>query len=59
MQDIMRKFIAQPVIYPINKKSTVSVIGLKDKTIFKDDTEYKIYVVPMCYSRAFPKTFPI
>ncbi|MBR5315021.1 MAG: PHP domain-containing protein [Clostridia bacterium] len=54
----MRRYIAQPVIYPINKKTTVNIIALKGKTRFEDGKEYKIFAVPMCYSRSIPKETP-
>ena len=58
MQDIMRRFIAQPAVFPLNKASKVKIIALKGKTMFKDGTEYKVFVVPMSYSRKKNKAEP-
>jgi len=51
MQDNMRKFIAQPTVYPTNKPTTVTVIPLRYKYGFRDDNEYLVFLVPLSYSR--------
>ncbi len=58
MKDVMTRYIAQPVIFPIGKKSKVSVIPLKGQLYFEDGKEYLVFMVPMCYNRKFPKTEP-
>ncbi len=58
MKDIMTRYIAQPVIFPIGKKSKISVIPLKGQLYFEDGKEYMVFVVPMCYNRKLPKTEP-
>ena len=58
MQDNMRRFIAHPVIYKTNTVSKISIIPLKSKTFFNESEEYKVYIVPMCFSRDIPKEQP-
>ncbi|MBQ6701556.1 MAG: hypothetical protein IJN17_01205 [Clostridia bacterium] len=58
MQDNKARYIAQPVIFPVGKKSKVSVIPLKGHLYFEDGKEYMVFVVPMCYNRKLPKAQP-
>ena len=58
MLDNMSRYIAQPVIFQVKKKSKVSVIPLKGQLYFEDGKEYMVFVVPMCYDRKLPKNEP-
>ena len=58
MMDNMRKFIAQPSVFPTDKLSSVTIIPLRFKYLFKENTEYDVFVVPMTYSRKLDKDIP-
>lgn len=57
MMDNMRKFIAHPSVFEVNKPSKITVTPLRFKYTFKEDIEYDVYIMPMAYSRPLdPKT---
>ncbi len=58
MMDNMRKFIAQPSVFQVNKPSRITVIPLRFKYTFTEGKEYDVYVMPMAYSRALALNTP-
>ena len=53
-----RKIIAGPSVYPVGKRSDVTIISLTGRDFFTDGDRYQIFVYPMASGRSVGEDNP-